>query len=209
MLAVTVTQTGAKELRAKLNALGKATLPRATIVMRKATVLMERELKTALTGTKRRDPFLGTIGPKPPLLGTRTGHTRRSVTSEVVKLFNQIVGVVGSPVKTLLAHEEGAYMRGNQYLRIPLAKAQTAAGVDRNAGRSIRGLPGTFILRSKAGNLFVVRRRGRFDLEFLYLLKHSVRLPARHTFRHVAHKVQPRVEALFDADMALLIRKAN
>lgn len=199
---------GANELRAKLGKLSKLTGPSAMASMKKSVALMERDLKKSLTGQKRRDPFLGVTGAPPPTLGARSGRTRASVTSEVVRFSDGIIlGIVGSPLKMLIAHEEGAFISGNQYLRIPLAAAQTAAGIDRNLGRSIRGLPGTFILKSKRGNLFVVRRRGRYDMEFLYLLKHSVRLPARHTFRESARRMRGPIEAIFERDMAILVRQ--
>lgn len=210
MIALSV--VGADKVEANLATL-VAELP--TAIERgvaRASVQVHAALKLQLSGTGTSDPFFGRRGAVSPLLGVRTGATRARLSpgGRVYRRGNDIFSAVGSPDAHVVAHDEGATITGNPYLRIPLAAAQTPAGQDRNVGHSVRGLPGLFVIKSRAGNLFLVRRVGkRGRLEFLYLLKRSVTLKPRHMFEVVAARMQPVVEASVGGQVSASVRRAS
>ena len=117
----------------------------------------------------------------------RSGRLRASIRSMVftqptleVHLVAGGRGNLGSgQVNYAPAQEFGARVtaRSGGKLRIPLPPARTPAGVDRNAGVSLRRAGGFFVIRSRAGNLLLVRRRGQ-GIEPWYLLVDSVDVPA-------------------------------
>jgi hypothetical protein len=87
-------------------------------------------------------------------------------------------------------NNSGGQITGNPLLRIPLPPALTGNKVDRNAFVQFRGMDpsarykrfGLFFLKSKAGNLLLVKRGKDGGIEPWYLLRHSVNIPARPWF---------------------------
>ena len=87
---------------------------------------------------------------------------------------------------------------------------------------SIRGIPGAFLLTSKAGNLWAARHkdkygpltssrasRGRGKLERLYLLRKSIRTRARYMFSRTTLETEPKVVKAIGFDVSLAVAKAN
>lgn len=163
--------------------------------MERIVRLVERDVKQkGLTGRKVRHHFWGVMGAEGNALGARSGRTRQSVTARVIDAGPAIIGVVGTPAKHAKIHEHGGTIYGSPYLRIPTAAAQTGAGVDRYIGQSARALPGGFIFRSKAGNLWIATREGA-QLVLQYLLKRSVTLRARKVFATSLERMRPAIGA--------------
>lgn len=178
----------------------------------RASIETHARLKAAMSGVGTSDAFLGKRGATPPRLGVRTGLTRARLTpgGRVFRRGRDVFSAVGSPDGYVAFHETGGTIQGAPYLRIPLAAAQTAGGQDRNLGRSVRGLPGLFVVRSRAGNLFIAERgSARGDLRMLYLLVRGVRLPARGTFAAVREGMRPRALELVGGQVSLEVRRAN
>lgn len=92
--------------------------------------------------------------------------------------INGVEGLIGG-IGYLRTHEFGAVItpKRAKYLTIPLPAALNANGTP--IMRSARQWTGTFIIRSKAGNLLIVRSLGRNRIEPLYVLKKSVRIKPR------------------------------
>lgn len=92
-------------------------------------------------------------------------------------------------------HEHGAVIRPKRakMLAIPLAAAKTAGGVARYS--TPRSVPGLFVLKSKAGNLLLVKREGGGITPY-FVLKHSVTIPRRPFLRPAVVEVSRRVPAL-------------
>lgn len=74
-------------------------------------------------------------------------------------------------------NEYGAVIKpkSGKYLAIPLSKAYK--------GRSPREFSNLFTVRSKSGDLFLAREKGKKDLEFCYYLATSVTIPERAFIR--------------------------
>lgn len=116
-------------------------------------------------------------------LAVRTGHLRRSmrVVEPVIK-DDKVVSSINFGAKYAGVHigPRGQVTtirpKRAKMLAIPLPAAKTQAGVPRGGPRDF---PGTFVIRSKAGNLLVVQKGARNRLLPLFVLKPSVRIPAR------------------------------
>ncbi len=80
---------------------------------------------------------------------------------------------------TMGVHLEGATIRAkrSKYLTIPLPSACDRRGVPLK--KSARDWPDTFVIKSKRGNLLIVQKQDNGSILPLYLLKSSVRIPAR------------------------------
>lgn len=191
---------------------GFAVVPtRMAEAVRAATLLIEKDLKgTALSGAQRRGSFWGVMGSDPGSgrLGVRTGAARRSIQSAVFVHGGTVVGTVGSPLPYVRFLEAGGLVSGSPYLRIPTANAQTAAGQDRLMGASARTLPGGFVFRSAAGNLWVARRASS-GIEFWYLLKRSVRIRGRHAFRRTTDRSAVPVRRLLEGAVVRVVRETR
>jgi hypothetical protein len=75
---------------------------------------------------------------------------------------------------------------GHPYLAVPMKDAMTPAGVVRTQyraapGASLRTVPGLFLVRKRAGSMFLAMAKGKKTL-FLYVLKTLVRVPRRLRF---------------------------
>ena len=188
---------------AAATAIGTVTAKR----MARAVLFVYRDLvKYGLTGEKQRDPFWGWRGASGARLGVRTGNTRRSVVTRVFKRLNMVFGIVGSNSKVLAVHEKGATIHGNPYLRLPTIWALSKGGASKDAyaGRSVRGIPGTFIGKSKRGNLFIgLRTAGGKSFVPLFILKESVTLRPRHIMRNTVARTKAEVLKIMQQNFAV------
>jgi hypothetical protein len=179
----------------------------------RASVLVSRMLREELTGQAGSHAFWGKTGAKDGKLAVRTGHTRASITpgGNVIRVGDNVVAAVGSGSESLKRHEAGGTFRGTSpggYFRVPTREAQTAAGVDRWMGMSIRNIPGAFLLRTHAGRLWAaVGTKNRLTL--LYLLVKSITLAPRRIFQRTRTKAQPQCAALVGNAVSLVVREAN
>jgi len=185
--------------------------------MRRSVLLVRRMLSTEMTAPENRDAFWGKKGASGNGLSTRSGKTRASLTAgtRIYRNGRTLVGVVGSAEKHLKLHEDGGTVHGTSprgYLRIPTAAAQTAAGVDRFAGKSIKDIPGAFLHRTKQGRLWAVRPRGgprSGRIEFLYLLLKTVRMRPRRIFARTRDTSRPQVVEITRGAIRTVVQKAN
>lgn len=204
---------GAERVSAKLRTASDDVRRGAESSMRQATLIVRRRLTLELTGPETRHAFWGKVGSRGNKLSVRSGKTRASLTpgTRVFRSGTTLVGVVGSAEKHLRLHEDGATISGSSpkgYLRIPTGAAQTAAGVDRWAGRSIRDIPGAFLFKSKRGNLWAAVRRGG-SLVLLYLLKKIARMRARKIFARTRDASREDVKRVTNDTVSATVRKAN
>ena len=176
----------------------------------RAGMRLLREVKINLTGPALSHPFWGRLGASGDALGARSGGTRGRLTGgQVVRMGDRVQTAVGSPDRYVAAHETGgSKSAGGGFFRIPTAQAQTASGVDRNLGRSMRGQSGFALIRTRQGRLWIGRSvRRRF--EFWYLLVRNIRLRPRHMFERAATRAKPGIESDVRFDFDLTVRKAN
>jgi hypothetical protein len=99
-------------------------------------------------------------------------------------------------------HEKGGVIRAktSNYLTIPLPAALNGNGTPRQL--SARQWQGTFVARSRAGNLIIFQKRGR-DIVPLYVLKKSIRIRARLGLKKTLQRLRP----LFRRGMMQRIRE--
>lgn len=129
----------------------------------------------------------------PGTIHTRSGKLADSLGSEVLSdvRATHLVQFVGGGLAAKYAkvHEGPPYFSGAitpkiaKHLAIPLGPEKTAAGVTRK--RSPRDDPALFMIRSKAGNLLLVKRVGKGKnsrIQPHWLLKKSVTVPPRLGF---------------------------
>ena len=180
-----------------------------------AAVLMRAKLVARMTAPAGWDAFWGKLSPAGALLGARTGQTvRRLAASGVRQEGGGWAATVGSPDRHVLVHEEGAVVYGTSprgYLRIPTAAAQSASGAEqqRFAGKSLRDVPGVFLIRTRSGSLWAAERRGRKRLTLLYLLRHSATQRPRGIFATVAKEMQAEFQALGLRQMGVAVTEAG
>lgn len=204
---------GTEKVAARLAQLAEDGRRESEVAMRKATLVVQRALALEMTAPEARDSFWGKVGAKGLGLSVRSGKTRASLTpgTRVFRTGTLLTGVVGSSEKHLRLHEDGGIISGTSpkgYLRIPTAAAQTSAGVDRYAGRSIRDIPGAFLMKAKSGNLWAALRRGK-EVVLLYLLKKQVRMKPRRIFARTAQGTKLAVLELTHNSVSAVVRKAN
>lgn len=156
---------------------------------------MERALKRAGAQHQRtatKDLFTGYTGTSPAdKLQTRSGALRRLIgwATRGSGFASELTIFAGPPARI---QEYGGTIKAKRkkYLTIPLRAALTPSGVPKRPGA--RDWEDAFVLRSRAGKLFIARRRGKKGLDLLYKLQESVRLPARFGFRaHFRAKTIP------------------
>lgn len=185
--------------------------------VKRASVLVSRMLREEMTQPARTDSFWGKQGAQGLGLAVRSGHTRASVTGggQIMRIGDRVMAAVGSPEQHLLDHENGGTFGGKSprgFHRIPTREAQTAAGVDRYAGASIRDIPGSFLLRSLGGKLWAAVRAGGAKsqrVRLLYLLVRSITLKPRKIFARVSAKAAPQVVGGMRLEVAQVVAEAN
>lgn len=180
----------------------------------RSSLLVSRMLKLELSEPGGSDPFWGKTGSRGNGLAVRTGHTRAGITpgGNIIRIGDNVVAAVGSASQALKRHEAGGTFAGTSpagYARIPTGAAKTAAGVDRNAGRSIRAIAGAFLRKSKSGKLWAAIRSSTGGLTLLYLLVKSITLKPRHIFQRTRDKAAPQVTALVGNAVSLVVQQAN
>lgn len=198
------------------------------------TVEARNRVFRKLSGKTVDRGFWGRGSPDGGIVGVRSGTTRRSLPPGLVyRAGPDVVGAVGSFSQHLLDMEEGGRKSaGGGYFRIPTMFAQTPAGVDRNAGRSMKGVPGTFIITSKTGKLWIVttpegvrgaKKAGGVpgttlgvakshksgQLIFLYLLVKEVNVPRKAVFGTTYIEMQTRTSAVADQNVQVLMRRMD
>lgn len=201
---------GADLVARKLERLGRELDAAEKNLAVKGSLLVRKLLGKRLTGRAPSDPFWGKGSPSGAFLGSRTGGTRGRLSpgGVAIKVAGRWQAAVGSPDAHMAMHETGGTIQGRQFLRIPTAAAQTAGGQDRNAGRSIRNVPGLFLFRSEAGKLWAaVREADRLTL--LYLLVRSVTLRGRGIFAATEREARPQIAALGNAEVRIVTARAN
>jgi hypothetical protein len=165
--------------------------------------------------TAGSDPFWGPKSPAAgPWMRSRSGQTRARLSPGGVVLKTPVgyQAAVGSPDAHMALHETGGTIAGKQFLRIPTSAALTAGGVDRFRGMSARDIPDSFLVRTKAGKLWVVRETGGKNsrkLEFLYLLVRSVTLRPRGIFAAVAKEMDSWMSKEGRQLVTQVVRQAN
>jgi hypothetical protein len=212
MIGVSV--KGAEKALRNIAGAAKSVRVESERAMRASVLLVRRMLALEMTGSENRDAFWGKKGAAGNKLSVRSGKTRASLApgTRVYRTGSTLVGVVGSAEKHLVLHEDGGLIHGTSpkgYLRIPTRAAQTPAGVDRYAGRSIRDIPGAFLLKSKAGNHWAAIRKAGGTLSLLYLLKKSARIRPRRIFARTRDSARPQVLELTRGAIRTVVQKAN
>lgn len=166
--------------------------------------------------------FWGKGSPEGPEIGVRSGNTRQMLSPGfVARVDNTVSASVGHPSQHVADLEIGKLIKptNGKYLRIPTVYAQDPSGNDRNAGRSMLDVPGTKILRTKKGNLFIfavpeaslqaldggfqlpgttkgVLLKAKGKLIPLYMLVESVKLPEKRIFAITFGEMAPRMDEL-------------
>lgn len=167
--------------------------------------MAEREVKTRYSGPT------GSAS-----LSVRTGKLRTSARGRelrggppprpmVARFFSQ------NPPPYAHIHEHGGTItpKAAQYLTIPLPGA-TGLTAGRGPGRRIRDFPGGFFFRSRAGNLIYARGRGRgLPPLTLFLLRKSVRIPARPVWSESAKAIAPAIASRFRRAVDAIVRAAG
>jgi len=138
--------------------------------------------------------------------GRHTGDLARNIGYEIGATEERWQTIIGTGVggrKSIVyaaIQDKGGTInaRNRKYLTIPLAGVKGTAA----------NYPGSFIVRSKKGNLLICER-GRDGLRPLFALKPSVTLPATGWFSNAVYARQPlldemmRPEALFERAQAM------
>lgn len=239
MIGVTV--TGVQHVRGNLTRARTGIRTAQERGVAKSSLLVSRMLKIELSEPGGNDSFWGKTGSRGNGLAVRSGHTRAGITpgGTVIRLGDNVVAAVGSGSEALKRHEKGGTFRGTSpsgYSRIPTRAAQTGAGVDRNAGQSIKAIAGAFLFRSSKGLLWAavrtyqaasktIRGKGQSKafmaaqnerigksvggLMLLYLLVKHYTLKPRHIFQRTRDKASPQVTALVGNAVSLVVREAN
>lgn len=150
-------------------------------------------------------------------LKRRSGYLSRSVGSVVVQEEGELVGIVGSGVRTgnrvayADIHERGGVIKPKRgkYLTIPIGKSVTKAGQGKFSARDIMGgftnYDETAVFKSKKGNLIywgVRKLKKGVKLDPLFVLVRQVKIPARNYMsltarantQNVMKKLQSRIQ---------------
>ncbi len=99
-------------------------------------------------------------------------------------------------IKYAVTQEEGRVILGNPWLAIPLPAALTGTGRSRIERPSlVRGKPGWFLTKTKAGNLLIGRRVSG-GVEFWWVLKRQVKIPARLGFEKTVNSKKLREDRI-------------
>lgn len=168
-----VSESDLKDLRSRLDSINIR--KRDGFLMRsfqQAAVVVERKLKSNVTDR---------------ILKRRSGHLAQSIQTSVYQDgAGTVTARIGSgalnnrrmPYSEI--HETGGVItpKSVKYLTIPLEAALTNSGVPKKA--SAREWKDTFVGRSKGGALIIFQKTGKKSIVPLYVLKRSVKIPARY-----------------------------
>jgi len=143
------------------------------------------------------------------VLKTRSAHLRNNIgmrSSTLGHLYRLTVGtgsgVLLKKVKYASILDRGGEIKPKrkQYLTIPLGKTKGWA----------RNYKNTFIQKSKKGNLLIFQKSGkgkRSRIKPLFLLKKSVRIPAKRWFTNVIKKARPTLNRMMSKPEVLKVAK--
>jgi phage gpG-like protein len=163
---------------------------------REVAIILDRGLNDALqwmishrlSGSPSRPGFKK---PDAEPLGQLSGSLAHSWKVRVQSKQDEVVGEIRQDQRFKARvyariHEFGGTIRAKnvQFLTIPLTMEARQ--------RRARQIAGLFTIRSRAGNLLLVRRRAA-SIEPLYSLKREVRMPARPFLRPTAEMFFPRI----------------
>ncbi|AHC30443.1 hypothetical protein CC53_gp026 [Rhizobium phage vB_RleS_L338C] len=150
-----------------------------------ASVPLSRAIREALQLVARKmeqqhsNPWNGQMVNNSPNLQKRSGGIARikdtiKVKGSTIETLEGTIGTAGFAI-----HETGGTIRAkrSKYLTIPLPAAMDGRGVPLR--KRARDWDKTFVARSKRGNLLIFRKENGGGVTPLYLLKPSVRIPAR------------------------------
>lgn len=205
--------------------------------MFKAVAVMHGDLATTAFSGKVKQSGMFISSAAGDRLAARTGQTRARLTMDVLMRGDQIIGVVGSPDKHVLANEVGATIKPKsaKMLAIPTKNILTPTGAlkaewaSKLAGGGWRGIwkqEGLFVYRGKKGGTsgaWIARtlqhtshaKGGKFKggtgkgsrIQLLAYLTPSVTLIARHMMRNSARRVSPAVTAILGSGVSTAMRK--
>lgn len=213
MASITINATAINRVAANLNRRA-ANIPKQNArAMNVITKSIDRDMKQRwLAGVAGQNDLFGRTGATSMTqLGKVVGTARKTLVSRVFTHFTRVVGVVGTPLAYVAMHEFGGTVTGKPLLRIPTKFSKKNSGQDRLQGRSARSLGDKAkIWRSRAGNLFIwevgtARAKAAGRPIPLYLLKPSIKLRARHMFKHALKAARPMIRATF-ANAVSIIR---
>ncbi|MGR3366057.1 MAG: hypothetical protein ACU0CC_14725 [Sagittula sp.] len=104
----------------------------------------------------------------------------------------------------MVRHEFGGTIQAGSgaYLTVPLPAALNGDGTPKRL--SARQWRDAFVIKSRSGNLLIVRRRGRV-ITPLYALKESVRIPKRLGLRSELRKQRPKLQKAVVDGIRILI----
>ncbi len=178
MVQIKATVVGVAETNEQLKAL-KRKIPFKTIDgIRKATLLVERQIKENLTGGNP--------------LRVQGGILRASYSSRVFNVASGVRGIVGSPVKYAAIHEHGGTIRPKR------AKALTVPIAPEAKRRSARDFPDLFIWKHHEGEggAFLAQPIPGGGFKLMYQLRSSVFIPPRRYISKAMRVTGPKVLAL-------------
>lgn len=145
-----------------------------TKIMREALQLVARNL--AKTHSK---PWNGGLVNNGDTLQRRSGGIRNLARN--IKVSRTASGTIEGQIGLgrFAIHETGGTIKAkrSRYLTIPLPAALNGSGVPLK--KRARDWDNTFVARSRRGNLLIFRKEVRGGVTPLYLLKPSVKIPAR------------------------------
>ncbi len=145
--------------------------------------------------------LVGGRNPSSDRLATRSGALEGSIGYTVGgnTLNNlKIVFHIGNrqTIKYAVTQEEGRTILGRPWLAVPLPPALTGTGRSRiERPALVKGKPGWFLTKTKAGNLLIGRRVGG-GVEFWWVLKRSVKIPPRLGFEKTVNSKKLRTDRI-------------
>lgn len=225
---ISVSVSGIEEAEARLRAASEDAERGTRKAVYDASIETSRKLKGRFLPRQGYHQLWGPMSASGSFLTARSGQSKARITQggDVIErragAAVEYRAEVGSPDPHIAFLEEGGTIRGSQFLRIPTVYAQTPSGQDRNTGQSAKNIPGTFLIRSKAGRLWIMQKRGPSRTEKartgtlgfraavpLYLLVRSVTQRGRHLFRDTAAEMAPKLDQRLSAEVTRLTERAN
>lgn len=159
---------------------------------RRVSHAVNRSVRTAVAWV-RRDAVL--------LAPHKSGHLRRHIRGRVEEstLLGASVGIVGTDVIYARIQELGGVVKARnvKYLTIPLGAAKTPSNITRGGARTFAD---TFVMRSRAGRLLIMQRRGR-GLRPLFLLAPRVEIRGTHYLGRALEGNRPQIRELFGREV--------
>lgn len=212
-IGITVEAKGAKEAYDWLHGIGEGAMP----MLKALGYDLLNQIKTAaIRNLSGRYP-----GPNQEhVVAVRSGALRRFTMDQQITVEQDGLswGLPEGPNESRIGRilDSGGTIRAkkSKMLRIPLAAALTAQGVDRNAGRSLRGDPNFMFWVSKAGKPILWKidktKAGKLRSTPWYILKPSVAIRARRWFSTPAEQVTAdNLEVLAEGHLSLLLRSGK